>query len=253
MSRLRPRRSVLLGTASIVVVLVFWQLAVKNAWVNPLFLAAPTDAVRGVWDMFSTGEIWHDLALSAEEFAYGLLLSLLVGVVLGIAYGWYAPVRELLSPIVTAINGMPQIALIPVFILWLGIGISSKIAIIFLMTVTTFLLNTAAGISTIDQRYIRVARSFGAGDLALFRTVALPHSLPYILTGLRLGIGRALIGVVVGELFASAGGIGHVLISASNNFDTKTAYAALLIITAFGIILTSLVGVLERRYQQWRE
>lgn len=241
-----------LGTLAVVVFLALWQLLVTYHVINPLFAASPTQTASELGALGRGRDLWDALALSGEELGIGLAISFAVGVALGVVYGWYWPVRNALSPFVHGLNAMPQIAVVPVLILAFGIGIWSKVVIVILMTVTVFWLNTATAMQTVDYRFIRLARSFGANDQELFRTVALPHAVPYVLTGVRLAVGRGLIAVVVGELFASKGGIGHMLIAASDNFQIPQMYAALVIITAAGIFFNLGVSHIESRFAAWR-
>jgi NitT/TauT family transport system permease protein len=176
-----------------------------------------------------------------------------LGVAVGVVYGLYAPVREFLMPMVIALNAMPQIAIVPLLILRFGVGIGSKIVMIIMMCIATILLNTATGMQVIDERFVRLSRSFGASRLQFLRTVALPSALPYVMTGIRICVGRALIGVVVGELFASKDGIGHLLVNSAANYNMPLLYAGLIVVTFFGIVLTQLIGVVEHRLQRWRE
>jgi NitT/TauT family transport system permease protein len=202
--------------------------------------------------IFSGGPIWKDLGVSGEEFIIGLGISIAIGAVLGILTGWYRRVDEFLKPIVVALNSMPQVAVIPVLILIFGIGTAPKIIVVILSCAPVMLMNTATGVGNVDDRLMRVARSFGASDWQSIRTIVIPEVVPFFMTGLRISIGRAIIGVVVGEIFASKAGIGNLLISASNSFNMPVMYATVIIITALGILLTQLAARLERRMQVWR-
>lgn len=246
------RRPMLVGALGWIVVLVVWELAVRQEWINTLFVSSPTEIWAALGKLFSTGVIWRDLRVSGTELGLGLALSTVVGIVFGVLMGWYRWLRELLDPFVSALYATPRIALVPLIILWLGIGIESKVAIVFLTSVFEILVNTSAGVRAVDEGMIRTARSFGAGSLQIFRTVALPSAFPYILTGLRLAVGRGLVGVVVGELFAAQAGIGHRLTRAAQLFQMDEMFAALVIISVSGIVLVSLLKKVERRFDAWR-
>ncbi|WP_435136225.1 ABC transporter permease [Actinacidiphila sp. bgisy144] len=248
-SALRP---LLLGALCLLLLVALWQLAVTGHWVKPLFLPGPSKVVHALGTLFSDGQIWSNLRVSGEEFAIGLGVSVLLGALLGLLTGWYKAADEFLKPLVVGINSMPQVAVVPVLILIFGIGMTPKIVVVVLSCTTVILMNTAAGVGNVDWQLRRLARSFGASDLQVIRTVVLPTLVPFFMTGLRISIGRAMIGVVVGEIFASKAGIGNVLISASNSFNMPVMYATVAVITFLGIALTQLAALLERRMQRWQ-
>lgn len=247
--RVRP---LLLGGASVVVGVAIWQVIAISNLVQRIFLPTPLQVLSALKGIFSGGPIWNDLAVSGEEFIIGLAISIAIGAVLGILTGWYKTVDEFFKPSVIALNSMPQVAVIPVLILIFGIGIAPKVIVVILSCAPVMLLNTAAGVGNVDEKLRRLARSFGASDWQTIRTVVIPHVVPFFMTGLRISIGRAIIGVVVGEIFASKAGIGSLLISASDAFNMPVMYATVIIITVLGILLTQGAAWLERRMQVWR-
>jgi len=236
----------------VVVFLVVWQLVAAARVVPALFLPAPTDIADAYRQMFRDPEIWLDLETSGTEVGYGFGLAILIGLPLGILMGWYRPVRFALDPFVAFFYSTPRIALTPLLIIWFGIGIYSKVAVIFLGAFFPITINTMAGIRSLDPLLLQAARSFGARDAQIFRTIALPGSVPFILTGLRLGVGHALIGVVVGELIAAQHGIGKRMSDAFTTFNMPTGFAALIMIAATGVVLTVVIQRLERRFDAWR-
>ena len=245
-------RAMLLGASSIVLTIGIWQLVATLKLVRTLFLPPPLKVADALGTLMTGGPIYHDLAISGEEFCIGLAISVVIGGLLGIITGWYKAADEFFKPIVIGLNSMPQVAMIPLLILIFGIGVAPKVIVVVLSCATVILLNTAAGVQNVEERLMRMARSFGATDRQAIRTVVLPHLVPFFMTGFRISIGRALIGVVVGEIFASKAGIGNLLISASNNFNMPVMYASVIVITVIGIILTQCAAVLERRMQAWR-
>ena len=164
--------------------LLFWEASVAFGWANPLFTSSPSRIWAAGYEMFRDGSIYPDLAVSAEEFVLGYGLAVIVGVPLGILMGWYSRLNAVLDPFVNALYATPRIALMPLIIIWFGIDLSAKIAIIFLSTVFPILVNTMTGVRTMERDFVKVARSFGASDGQLFKTVALPSSVPNLLTGL---------------------------------------------------------------------
>ena len=247
--RVRP---LLLGATSVILLVVIWQVVTNLNLVKQIFLPTPVQVFDALKSIFSGGPIWTDLGVSGEEFILGLGISIAIGAVLGILTGWYRPVDEFFKPIVVALNSMPQVAVIPVLILIFGIGITPKVIVVILSCAPVILMNTAAGVANVDERLMRVARSFGATDWQAIRTIVIPDVVPFFMTGLRISIGRAIIGVVVGEIFASRAGIGSLLISASDSFNMPVMYASVIIITTLGILLTQVAAWAERRMQMWR-
>ncbi|MHB8630363.1 MAG: ABC transporter permease [Candidatus Limnocylindria bacterium] len=242
----------LIGTTSVIVVLAIWQL-VANARVVPvLFLPGPWDIAQAFVKLFQEGEIWLDMATSGEELAIGYAMAVVVGLVLGLLMGWYTRFQYALDPFVNFFYSTPRIVLLPLFIIWFGIDMPSKIAVIFLGALFPIIINTMAGVRNTEAALLRVARSFGASDALIFRRVVLPGSVPFILTGLRLGVGHALVGVVVGELVAARHGVGQLIAIAGETFQTPKLFAGVLIIAGTGMFLTAVLQRVENRFQSWR-
>lgn len=241
-----------IGTLSVLVFLALWEIAVALGWIAPLFVSSPSRILIAGYGMFLDGSIFPDLAVSAEEFILGFGLAAIIGIPLGILMGWYTRLNAVLDPFVNALYATPRIALMPLIIIWFGIDLPAKIAIIFLSSVFPILVNTITGVRTIERDFVKVARSFGATDRQLFATVALPSSVPNLLTGLRLGLGHALIGIVVGEMYGSSAGIGFMMQTAGATFQTDKVMVGIVIIAAAGMTMTQLLKSLERRFDSWR-
>ncbi len=242
----------LLGTISMSLFLIFWELVVAFGWVNPLFTSSPSRIVSAASDMFADGSIYEHIAVSAHEFAVGYGLAIVIGVPLGILMGWYSRVNAVLEPFVSALYATPRIALLPLILIWLGIGIASKIAIVFLGAVFPILVNTITGVRTVEADFIKVARSFGCSDRQLFLTVALPSSVPFLLAGLRLGLGHALVGIVVGEMYGATKGLGFLIATAGARFQTDQVMVGIILIASAGVAMTELLRLIERRFERWR-
>jgi len=241
-----------IGTAAVIVFFGLWQIVGTARIVSKLFLPSPSDVIVSFGDLIADGELAQDLAVSGQEFFIGYAAAAFTGIVLGLLLGWYPRVRYAFDPFVNFLYATPRIVLLPLFIIWFGIGVESKIAVIFLGAFFAILINTTAGVRNLDAHLIRVAHSFGATDLDIFRTIALPGSVPFILTGLRLGIGHALIGVVVGELVAAQHGIGRMMAIAGATFQSSKVFAGLFFIAATGMLLTYALQRLERHFDAWR-
>ncbi len=243
----------ILGAVAVVVFLSVWELmgGVLQV-VNPMFMSAPSLIGKAAVQLFESGEIWNDLRVSGLEFFWGYVLSVIVAVPFGIAVGWYKRMSYIFDPFINAMNATPRVALLPLVIIWLGIGIISKVGIIFLGAVFPILINTRDGVKTTPYNLLNAARSFGASQWQVFRSVVLPSTVPFILTGLRLGVGRALIGVMVGELYAATAGIGFMITVAGATFQTDKVFVGVLIFATSGMIAMELLTKLEARFSKWR-
>ncbi len=241
-----------LGLFAVIAFLIFWEMSVVWKLVNPLFTSSPVRIIRAGHAVFADGSIYNDLSVSGIEFALGYGLAVVIGVPMGILMGWYKRLNALCEPFVNALYATPRIALMPLIIIWFGVDLSSKVAIIFLSTVFPILVNTMTGVRTIDRDFVKVARSFGASDGQLFLTVALPSSVPNLLTGLRLGLGHALIGIVVGEMYGSSAGIGYMMQTAGATFQTDRVMVGIIIIAVSGMALTQVLKMIEDRFEMWR-
>ncbi len=242
----------LLGTISMLVFLAFWEASVAFGWVNPLFTSSPTRIVRTAIEMFADGSILVDMQVSGYEFIVGYGAAVVIGVPLGILMGWYGRVDAVLDPFVSALYATPRIALLPLVMIWFGIGLMSKVAIVFLGAIFPILVNTITGMRTVNADFVKVARSFGSNDRQMFLTVALPSSVPLLLSGLRLGLGHALVGIVVGEMYGATHGLGFLIATAGARFQTDQVMVGIIIIATAGIALTGLLRLVERRFERWR-
>lgn len=250
--RFAQAEPLLFGIIAIVVVVGAWQIVASLRLVTETFLPGPSDVFTALVNQISDGSLWYNLWVSAQEFLIGYGLAVAVGLVLGMLMSWYRRFRLGLDPLVSFLYATPRIALTPLFIIWFGIGMESKVAVVFLSAVFPVIINTMAGVRSVDPSLIKASRSFGASDLQLFRTVALPGSVPFILTGLRLAVGYALIGVVVGEFVAAQAGIGFLMANAGSTFQTPLVFADLFVVAGSGLLLTAFLQRIERRFQSWR-
>lgn len=242
----------LLGTIAMVAFLVFWEIVVAAGLVNPLFISSPSRILAAGIEMFADGSIYEHIEASAYEFATGFGLAIVIGVPLGILMGWYSRVNAVLEPFVSAFYATPRIALLPLILIWLGIGLASKVAIVFLGAVFPILVNTVTGVRTVEADFVKAARSFGASDRQMFLTVVLPSSVPLLLAGLRLGLGHALVGIVVGEMYGATKGLGFLIATAGASFQTDRVMVGIILISGAGVALTELLRAIERRFERWR-
>ena len=247
--------SFILGTGFIIVLLAVWESV--PLWLTlprgmALFFTTPSRIIGSFYELLLNGEIEKHSYVSAIAFLAGLGLSIIVGLPVGLIIGRSPTLEALLDPYVTSLNAIPRIVLLPLLILWFGIGIWSKIVIVFAGAVFPLLINTYAGVKNVNQVLVNVVKSFGANEWQLMKIVVLPNSLPYIIAGLRLAIGRAILGVVVGEFFGSSQGLGYMIASAATNYKVDVVFVGVFIFMALSVILTFAVKRLESRLASWR-
>ena len=248
----RAHEQGLIGAGAVLLFLVSWESAVRNGLINPLFISAPTLIARAGYRLVSEGDFWRHLRVSGTEFLTGYSMAIGLAIPLGLAIGWYRRLYFCLAPFIDALNAVPRVALLPLIVIWFGIGIWSKIVVVFLGAVIPLLINTFSGVKITEARFLTVARSFGASELRIFWTIVLPGTVPFIFTGLKYAAGRALLGVVVGELYAATAGIGYLITVAGSSFQTDTVFVGILTITVAGVITVELLNRLERRFEAWR-
>jgi NitT/TauT family transport system permease protein len=253
--RVRYRRNepVLLGSLCLVLVLILWQVGSSQGWVDKKFVSSPVDVGRQLWAYVSTEQFWDDLRATGLTFVYGIALSTVVGLAIGLAMGWFRRVLYFLDYFVSVVYASPRIAIVPLLILWFGIGRKTGVAMVFLMSVFPILINTMTGVQNVDPTLVEMCRSQKATRLQLVRTVIIPASLPQMISGVRLAIGNGLIGVVVAEFLAGSGsGLGYTMQQAAQSFEAAQLFAGLVVISSLGLITTQLLKLLERRFDRWR-
>ena len=251
----RRIESLALGTATIALVLVVWELLPHILPLQQgtrLFFSVPSRIFATLWQMFATGTIWGPLGVSATAFAIGLALAIAAGLPLGILLGRSATLNAMFDPFVTAFNATPRLVFLPLLMLWLGIGLWSKVAIVFFGALFPLLINTHEGVRNADKLLINVVRSFGATGWDVARLVVVPNALPFIVVGLRLAIGRAILGVVVAEFFGAQDGLGVVMVRAASSFNVDVVFAGLVLFAVLSLVMTGMVKLIENRMSRWR-
>ena len=239
------------GLLSVLSGLLLWEVVSRLLVANALFLAAPSQIVTAIAALARTGELWRHMGISAIEFALGYAIASVLGVILGLAMAESATMKRVLQPWISGLYATPTIALAPLFILWLGIGIWSKVLVVIFLVLFPVTINTEAGLRTTSDRLIEMLRSFGATPRQIFVKVSLPSAVPFILAGLKLGIGRGLIGVVVAELFGSRAGLGRLIAQSADAFNMPELFAGVIVLAIAGIVLTAGFGWLESRLVPW--
>jgi NitT/TauT family transport system permease protein len=253
--RWRQAQPAILGLLGILGVLLVWEavpyLVTMKAGTK-LFFTPPSQVAVTLWDLFASGAIWAPLGVSAAGFAIGLGIAILIGLPLGILIGRSETLNALFDPFVTAFNATPRLVFLPLVLLWFGLGMWSKVVIVAFGAIFPLLINTHEGIRNADKLLINVVRSFGAREWDIVRIVVVPNAVPYILTGLRLAIGRAVLGVVVSEFFGSDQGLGVMMVQAASQYKVNIVFAGMIVFMTLSLAMTTIVKLLESRLGRWR-
>jgi ABC-type nitrate/sulfonate/bicarbonate transport system permease component len=232
--------------------LLVWEGASRAGLVEPLFASSPSLIAAKFAEMVGDGSIWPHVAATASVTAAGFALAVAIGVPVGILMGRSELINATVEPFVAALYASPQVAFLPLLIIWLGIGFSSKVALVFIGSVIIMIINTETGVAQVDPRLIETARSFTASERQILTKIVLPGALPIILAGMRLAIGRALVMVVVAEIYASNRGLGYLIFQAGGMYDTAQVFVGVGILAAAGVSLTALLRALERWLAPWQ-
>jgi len=249
--RAPPRGLHFAGLISILAGLALWEFLSRLVVANALFLAAPSQIFAAIYNLAASGQLWPHISISAVEFAIGYVIASLLGIVVGFAMASSELGKKILQPWISGLYATPTIALAPLFILWLGIGIWSKVLVVIFLVLFPVTINTEAGLRTTSARLTEMLRSFGATPRQIFFKLSLPSAMPFILAGLKLGIGRGLIGVVVAELFGSRAGLGRLISQSADAFNMPELFAGVIILAVAGIVMTAGFGWLERVLVPW--
>jgi NitT/TauT family transport system permease protein len=243
---------VILGSLGIGIVVLLWQALASAEVVSPLLLASPQATAQALAEYLVTGEIWPHLAASGRLLFVGFAIAVVAGTALGVLAGWFTGLRAALAPHTALLYATPSVALMPLSIVWFGLGFSSQLAIVVLLAFFPCYFVGVDAVRTTDRSLIRVARSYGASDWRIFRSLVIPGSVPHILSGTRLAMGKAIVAVTVVELYASTQGLGYLLIVNGNRFKTAEVFAVIAIIAVFGLVSREVLRLLERRFDTWR-
>ena len=246
----RQTPSWVITVASVAVVLIIWEILGRQ--INPVFGSYPTAIAAAFWELLISGQLGAALYDSLRPFVLGYGLAIVVGIPVGLVVGRFRVAEAALGLYVTAGYAMPLVALVPLLILWLGLGFGVKVAVVFLMSLFPIIINTWLGVVAVPKTLIEVGKSFVAPDLVILRRIILPATLPYIMAGIRLAVGRAVVAMVIAEFFTTISGLGAVIINSANNFDTATMFVPIIILMAMAIGLNWLIGWVERRVAPWQ-
>jgi ABC-type nitrate/sulfonate/bicarbonate transport system permease component len=235
--------------ASVLVGLAAWEIYGRA--IHTVIFAYPSQIGKAFIELGRTGELWFYLQGSLVVLALGLGLAIAIGIPLGIIMGRRTAVEYALEPYINALYSTPTVALIPLIVLWAGFQVKAKVILVLLFCVFPILINTFQGVKNTDARLLEVARSFSAGEWSMWRDLMVPSAAPYILAGIRLGIGRGLVGMIVAEFYTAITGLGYMIVQYANNFRTDRLFVPIVVLMVLGIGLTSLLRRIERSLAPW--
>lgn len=241
-----------LGVIGIVGFLLGWELSTRFEIINPFYFPPLSKILVKGYELFANGTIWEHMWFSLTNFLIGFGVSVVFGVVIGVPMGWYRGVHKMFDPLLSGIYATPLIALLPLIIMMFGLGSVSKIIMTVLAAVFPILINTMVGIANTDNRLITMSRAFGARDSQIFMKISLPGSLPYIVAGMRVALGRALVYIVVAEQYGAATGLGYLSSVAAQRFQMAAMFVPILIIAGLGAGLNETLKIIERRLDKWK-
>ena len=241
---------VVITSLSVAALIVLWEVFGRQ--VNPIFGSYPSAIAVAFVDLARSGKLLTALGQSLQPFVVGYGLAIIAGVPIGLIIGRYRTMEAAFGIYVTAGYAMPLVALVPLLVLWLGLGFAVKVAIVFLMSLFPICINTWLGVVAVPKTLIEVGKSFVAPNHVILRRIILPATLPYIMAGIRLAVGRAVVAMVIAEFFTAISGLGAIIINSANNFDTATMFVPIIILMVMAIGLNSLIGVIERWVAPWQ-
>ena len=248
----RPRPVPLAGPAVFAVLLILAEWGTRAGWISALTLPRPSDVVATLWQLYSTGLLWDHLLPSLGRFAVGSAMGVAAGVAVGVTIGLFSLARAGLVPLVAAIFPIPKIALLPLFVIWFGIGEGSKYALIALGTFTPMVVATFGAVDNVDRTLIRMGQSFGLSWRSIVGKIVLPGAMPGILSGLRVSLAIAIILLTAAEMIGARYGIGAYVLEAGSLYDLERLFAGVAILSVLGVIVNWAVGRAEAHLLRWR-
>ncbi len=237
-------------TAAVAVFFVIWEYFGRR--MDPIFMAPPSAIFKAALELAQSGALGKALVQTLWPFAVGMALTVVVGTALGILMAQWRTLEYVLDPFVNALYAVPRIALIPLIILWAGLEFAGKVAILVSVAIFPITVNTYSGIRDVRGSMLEIGRAYGATEWQIFWKIVLPAAIPFIMAGIRLAVGLAIIGIIVAEFFTAISGLGGMIVEYANVFATAKLFVPIIVIAVVGVALTELVMWLERRLSRWR-
>ena len=247
------RKDILRGCISVFAGLLIWEILARLLLENELLIPPPSSVLRAFWRLAVSGQLNKHFAATLLEFTYGFATATIVGIVVGYLMGMHRWFDEVMDPWIATLYSIPIITVVPLIIIWFGIGMVSKVIVVFKITAVAIILNTAAGIKNLDPIWLELAKSLRLSRWETTYKIRFPGALPYIITGMRLGVGRALLGVIVAELMAANAGLGYLLRDSSETWDSPKLFVTVTLLAVIGLVSFNLIKRLEQRIAPWRQ
>ncbi len=232
--------------------ILFWEWSARSKLYNPLFTSYPSEILKDLVDFYTSGDLVKHTSVTLREAFIGLFYGTVTGIIVGLILGQFEILRKILLPIITAVHGIPQLTLAPIYILWFGLGLTSKIFLAGLMVFFHVFFSTYAGIQNVEPKLIESANLLGAGKVQTLVHVVLPSSMPFILSGIRVGVGSSLVGAIIGEYIGASAGFGWMIAYASSFFNIARVMSCILILLIVGILLNFSLDKIEKYLLRWR-
>jgi NitT/TauT family transport system permease protein len=246
------RREIVRGCISVFAGIVLWEISTRLLLENELLIPPPSSILRTLWTLLLNGQLQKHFQATLLEFAYGFSTACIIGVLIGYFMGMYKWFDEVMDPWIATLYSIPIITIVPLIIIWFGIGMVSKVIVVFKITAVAIMLNTAAGIKSLNPVWLELAKSLRLSAWETTYKIRIPGALPFIITGMRLGVGRALLGVIVAELMAANAGLGYLLRDSSETWDSPKLFVTVILLAITGLVSFNLIKRLERRMAPWR-
>jgi len=243
----------LISLLSVFIFVMAWQIIARLKVVDPVYIGQPLEILKESFNFFASGEIYEHIVASGVTFFLGFSVAILFGVTLGLLTGTNRTLYNIVSPYIFAIHSTPIIALFPLIIIWFGVGIEAKVVIIFLMTVVPILANTIDSARSMDASLIKMAKSFEAGKLFVLKTIIFQASVPYILSGIRVATGRAIIALIISEFYGYGKGVGYLVSFYGQTFQTDKLMSLVLLLILFSFSILKAINIAEQRLLKWKQ
>ncbi|AUQ71600.1 ABC transporter permease [Phaeobacter inhibens] len=247
-----PRGARWVGALVFVLLLMLAELGTRQGWISNLTLPRPSDVLATLRELYASGLLWTHVSVSLSRLVVGAALGASVGIGVGLMIGLFSYVRAGLVPLVAALFPIPKIALLPLFVIWFGIDEASKYALIAFGTFTPTVVATYGAVDNVDRTLIRMGQSFNLSWLSIVRKIVLPGAMPGILSGLRISLAIAIILLVAAEMLGAEHGIGAYILEAGSLYDLERLFAGVAVLSVLGVLVSSLIGLVERRLLRWR-
>ncbi|MGH3246957.1 MAG: ABC transporter permease [Trebonia sp.] len=245
--------SLVFGALGVALLLAAWQVCAVTGVVDVRISSDPSQVVQEEITLFGNGTIWAPIGNTAAEVGWALAIIIVAGIPVGIILGRVTWLRQMTEPIVSILNSVPYVLFLPLIVFWFGLGGTARVVVVVWAGILPLIINTTAGVRNINVDYLRVGRVFSASPLRFFASILLPATMPFILTGVRLAVARALVGAIVVEFFLSSNGLGYFVQSETSNFQMSAAMAGIVVMAVAALLLTRLIGVVEKRVISWSQ